>query len=895
LQQLVYKIKDTHSSHHRLINNKLHLKTEFGVQHFAGPVIYNAFEFVERNSDKLPEDLLRLVTKSSNLLLAMEFTELLGKHDISEKSQKAKQFTVMERFRSQLRGLIADMSVSRVRYIRCIKPTDANITAGVIDQQTVLRQLTCAGIITAIELTKETYPDKLCFGNLKQRFKCLLTARQESQMLDMQPEEACQFMMSALYSPHIKKFRSSDFTMPFAVGKTKVYYRAGALEVLEGQRSDYFFRQATIIQAWLRGALVTKKVTHKQRAVVAVQAFIRMTIKRATFISEKCAAIAIQTASRRRTAKALFRQAKVAYARKQAAIRVQSVCRMWIEECNYGRLLAAIAIQRIYRMQAQRNAFLRKKNLAECLGVAWKRHKLRTRANCKGQAATIIASFCRARIARKRSRATVLIQSVIRQWVARDHLLIMKGAVYAIENWWVQTKEKQKRIPQIVSLTSGRSLRAGAATKIQATYRMLRTIIGVRFMLKQKRRIDAAKRIQLTARQHITRMSDERIRRQKRRVFAAIQVQCAIRSLLAKQRMELIKMRNAKTWLGATGRTRQAAATKIQALVRGFLAKTFPRALRSKPTHTSAAIKGDLKSEEPQNIDERPCSLTSTEECARFVHIECNLNEERLTRDIEQYKANISSLKQEIRQITESAELHAQEMEDDFDDRISGYEEEVLSLKETIARLNQEKRDQRAAMEKAEENYVKNVKRLQNELKKIQGGHRDYLDKIMALLDDTEAAQKHELSRILEELELVKRDRDSKISSLKQEIQLLRTIGIGSIKESSRSERAQKLSSKLYACLAPDKLVLLFKEAQQQQELSTVAYIEDHISLKARRMISYLEEIVSLAEFEAMEKSKVLADAEQKLNALQQQLVCAYEEIEYSRLNNDGAIVAYQY
>jgi hypothetical protein len=59
----VYKIKKAHELNDRLISEKLHAKTEFGISRcFAGPTTYDADMLIvkERNLDKLQQGLLSL-------------------------------------------------------------------------------------------------------------------------------------------------------------------------------------------------------------------------------------------------------------------------------------------------------------------------------------------------------------------------------------------------------------------------------------------------------------------------------------------------------------------------------------------------------------------------------------------------------------------------------------------------------------------------------------------------------------------------------------------------------------------------------------------------------------------------------------------------------------------
>jgi myosin heavy subunit len=74
--------------HTKFINDKLHSSTEFGVHHFAGPVIYDASKFVEKNTDKLPDFLMSVVATSTNGLIAQELENAMKQRTTTTKRTK---------------------------------------------------------------------------------------------------------------------------------------------------------------------------------------------------------------------------------------------------------------------------------------------------------------------------------------------------------------------------------------------------------------------------------------------------------------------------------------------------------------------------------------------------------------------------------------------------------------------------------------------------------------------------------------------------------------------------------------------------------------------------------------------------------------------------------------
>lgn len=284
-ESFVYKIKIVHKEHERLIDRKLHRKTEFGVRHFAGDVTYDATRFVERNMDKLPVDLIVCASKSTNELIREEFDVLVQKQAGEPVSpvrrKKATNLTVLEKFRKQLKDLMQNMDNTTTRYIRCIKPNEM-MTPRFTDHNTTMRQLECAGLVTAITISRESFPNKLGYTLLRERFNCLMDAQDQLYMHGVEDRDAVNYMLSNLLFAMVEEHANGSLTLPFACGNTKVYFRAGALEHLETKRLEYFTLRVVRIQKWIRRlqgearyALMRSAAIELQKLARARQAFRR--------------------------------------------------------------------------------------------------------------------------------------------------------------------------------------------------------------------------------------------------------------------------------------------------------------------------------------------------------------------------------------------------------------------------------------------------------------------------------------------------------------------------------------------------------------------------------------------------------------------------------------------
>ena len=368
-ESFVYKIKIVNKDHDRMIDKKLHRKTEFGIRHFAGPVTYDAAKFVERNMDKLPEDLIHCVSQSSNELISTEFQRILDDAQSSNTQEakspvkrKATSKTVIQKFRLQLKGLMDNIQDTTTRYIRCIKPNDSMIPK-MIDHYTTMRQLECAGLVTAITISRETFPNRLGYDAMRERFFCLMTTTQAAKYMEMSNDkEAAEYMLSNLLHPINEEPKQSigssssrnndTVKLAFACGNTRVYFRAGALEFLETKRLDYYTHRVILIQNWIRQLQAQERYLSMRQAAIRIQAMARGRLEWQRYQVIKLACIRLTSWIRGRQAAALVQGMR----EDRAAVHIQSTWRTMSKAHQLSRMKkAAIVIQRAIRNKETRD------------------------------------------------------------------------------------------------------------------------------------------------------------------------------------------------------------------------------------------------------------------------------------------------------------------------------------------------------------------------------------------------------------------------------------------------------------------------------------------------------------------------------------------------------------
>lgn len=363
-ESFVYKIKVVQKAHDRFIDKKLHRKTEFGIKHFAGPVTYDATKFVERNMDKLPDGLMYCAATSTNSLIRDEFATLVAAHEAATSSgvrrKKATNRTVLEKFRSQLKDLMASMENTSTRYIRCIKPNET-MTPRQTQHDTTMRQLECAGLVTAIAISRESFPNKLQYDAIMERFECLMTKQDLEYMATVDKKDATNYILCNLLVTMAEKRRNGSLIMPFQCGNTKVYFRSGALEHLETKRLDYYTRRVVLIQRWVRKMQAEEKYAETRAKIIKIQTMARCRIEWKRYNQQKQAAIVLACWARRCGAMALLQFMR----EYRAATTVQSRWRTVSKASQLRRFKeAAVVIQKAVRNRRKKTDFSAKLAIA---------------------------------------------------------------------------------------------------------------------------------------------------------------------------------------------------------------------------------------------------------------------------------------------------------------------------------------------------------------------------------------------------------------------------------------------------------------------------------------------------------------------------------------------------
>ncbi|OWZ10411.1 Myosin [Phytophthora megakarya] len=352
----------------------------FVIKHYAGPVQYDTTGFLIKNTDALQNDLIMLIKKSKAPFLKKLFpdehvgdamTGIPGTNSAAASAARGRPGlkrknsivadTVGTQFKSQLNGLMEDIRRTNVHYIRCIKPNGKKSPL-VFNKLRVTEQLQCAGVVEAVRISRMAYPNRVLQTMFLERFRgvastatvdgkpsalAVLTATADENPSD---DEKTAAAVRELLVNHLMPGNESEYQ----IGKTRVFFRQGALEALEELRTRKFNAAAVVLQRyakkWMAMALFHKV---KEAAIVAQKVF-RGHLAVVQYKKQRKAAISVQKYVRRHRAQQLLIRMREQY----RATQIQNVCKMFVARRKYVVKVKAIrTMQSVVRMHLAIKAF----------------------------------------------------------------------------------------------------------------------------------------------------------------------------------------------------------------------------------------------------------------------------------------------------------------------------------------------------------------------------------------------------------------------------------------------------------------------------------------------------------------------------------------------------------
>ncbi|XP_034740905.1 myosin-IIIb isoform X5 [Etheostoma cragini] len=327
-QTLVDKFEDNLRCKYFWIPKRVELC--FGIQHYAGKVMYNVNGFLGKNRDTLPADIVVVLRTSENKLLQQLFSSPLTKtgnlamsraritaasrslppqrgsgHTKSpkyllkvdtmemmrhpEETTNMRRQTVASYFRYSLMDLLSKMVVGQPHFVRCIKPNDDRQGLRFCKERVML-QLRYTGILETVNIRRQGYSHRILFEEFVNRYYYL--AFRAHQM----PETSKENVVAILERAKLEAW---------VLGKTKVFLRYYHVEQLNLLLREVMAR-VVVMQAYTKGWLGARRYRKlkqkRNRGAVIIQSAWRGYVARQNLMQIKKereeAAISIQSAYR---------------------------------------------------------------------------------------------------------------------------------------------------------------------------------------------------------------------------------------------------------------------------------------------------------------------------------------------------------------------------------------------------------------------------------------------------------------------------------------------------------------------------------------------------------------------------------------------------------------------
>ncbi|GMI94274.1 MYOSIN XI E [Hibiscus trionum] len=301
------KLYQTFKNHKRFIKPKLS-RTDFTIAHYAGDVLYQSDQFLDKNKDYVVPEHQDLLSVSKCSFVAGLFPPLP-----EETSKSSKFSSIGSRFKLQLQSLMDTLNSTEPHYIRCVKPNN-KLKPAIFENQNIMQQLRCGGVLEAIRISMAGYPTRRAFFEFINRFGILCPEALEG---NYDEKSACQ------------KILEKSGLQGFQVGLTKIFLRAGQMAELDARRAEVLGVAAKVIQRRIRTHVSRKRFLAIQKAAVELQSICRGVLAGGSYASmrRKAAAVKIQKNTRRHQARVAYNKLHISALALQTFLRAMAARR----------------------------------------------------------------------------------------------------------------------------------------------------------------------------------------------------------------------------------------------------------------------------------------------------------------------------------------------------------------------------------------------------------------------------------------------------------------------------------------------------------------------------------------------------------------------------------------
>merc|ERR1711993_11656 len=213
----------------------------FAIIHYAGTVSYNVTAWLDKNKDPVNDTVADVLKRATNELLVLLWADHPGQSappeeaDGKKKKKKGASKTVSGVYLVQLGDLMSTLHSTEPHFIRCIVPNNHKQPGGV-EAPLIMHLLTCNGVLEGIRICMRGFPNRILYPDFKSRYAILGAA----EIASSDDNKTAVFAMMDKIEFSRDKYR---------LGHTKVFFKAGALALLEEWRDELVLK----LIRWMQG------------------------------------------------------------------------------------------------------------------------------------------------------------------------------------------------------------------------------------------------------------------------------------------------------------------------------------------------------------------------------------------------------------------------------------------------------------------------------------------------------------------------------------------------------------------------------------------------------------------------------------------------------------------
>ncbi|XP_024086474.1 myosin-I heavy chain isoform X2 [Cimex lectularius] len=272
-ESYITKVKAQHRHNPRLFEPKPLEPRAFGIQHFAGRVIYDATDFLDTNRDVVPDDLVAVFHKQNcNFGFATHLfgSELKALYS-SETVPRGVSFrisptshsdllngdepvsTLTQDFHTRLDNLLRTLVHARPHFVRCIR-ANATETPRRFDRAVVMKQIRSLQVLETVNLMAGGFPHRMRFKAFLSRYR-VLAGHGTLRRCEENAVEDCQIILQSLENKQTRP----GLVVSWAFGKRHIFLSEGLRQELESVRWETLHKAAVTVQSTFRAYQARKR------------------------------------------------------------------------------------------------------------------------------------------------------------------------------------------------------------------------------------------------------------------------------------------------------------------------------------------------------------------------------------------------------------------------------------------------------------------------------------------------------------------------------------------------------------------------------------------------------------------------------------------------------------